>query len=175
MEFKILQTNVATQKLTVGTALHFESWITGFVDGEGCFYVAVNRRAKMNLKLEVIPSFSISQKKHSIKQLQQIAVYFQGGGLRYCSKDGTYKYETRKLDHIIQYVLPHFHQFPLQTEKRNDFEKFHTICSLIKKSEHLNKNGLSQIIEIAYQMNNAGQNRKTAKKELLQIINELKV
>ena len=34
-------------------------WITGFVDGEGCFYVGINKIQRMSLQWQVLPEFRI--------------------------------------------------------------------------------------------------------------------
>jgi len=52
--------------------MEIESYITGFVDGEGCFAVSFSRRAKFKLGIEVRPSFSISQNKRSLNVLGEI-------------------------------------------------------------------------------------------------------
>lgn len=40
-------------------------WVTGFVDGEGCFSIHFVENKKFKLGLEVRPSFSIGQSKKS--------------------------------------------------------------------------------------------------------------
>lgn len=40
---------------------NIEEYITGYVDGEGCFTVTFNRRPAMNTGWELRPSFSVSQ------------------------------------------------------------------------------------------------------------------
>ena len=52
--------------------MEFKSYITGFVDGEGTFSVSFNYRAKLKTKIEVRPSFSISQHKRSLEILEKI-------------------------------------------------------------------------------------------------------
>lgn len=151
------------------------SWVTGFVDGEGCFYVGFQRKERMHLKLNVRTSFSVTQKKHSLQALQSLQIFFKGGGLRYSRTDNTYKYETRNLSHILQYVLPHFEKVPLQTVKANDFALFRSICLSIHKGDHLNEKGLGSIVSRAYEMNQGGVFRKISKQDLLKNIPKLKV
>ena len=38
-----------------------KQWITGFVDGEGCFHVALNKQPKMTLGWQVLPEFRVVQ------------------------------------------------------------------------------------------------------------------
>ena len=44
-------------------------YISGFVDGEGCFHVALNRMPKMTLGWQVLPEFRIVQHQRDEKLL----------------------------------------------------------------------------------------------------------
>ena len=151
------------------TSMKFAWYITGFVDGEGCFSVSFNKREKMKTGIEVRPSFSIGQNKKSLKVLQEIRNYFGCGAIRFSKKDQTYKYEVRSVSDLRKKIIPHFEKYPLKTIKTNDFHIFAYICDLIASSKHLNKEYLEEIIEKAYQMNESGK-RKYAKEDLLRIV-----
>ena len=144
-------------------------YITGFVDGEGCFSVSFNRREKMKSGIEVRPSFSIGQNKRSLDILKDIQNYFGCGAIRFSKHDQTYKYEVRSVGDIQKHIIPHFEKYPLQTSKLLDFQHFSWICSQVSALRHLNKSYLAEIIDRAYQMNEAGK-RKYSKHELLSII-----
>lgn len=138
-----------------------ESWIVGFIDGEGCFSVSFTKREKLTLGIEVRASFSVSQKAHSTSSLKIIENYFKCGGIRFSRNDGTNKYEVRNFADLTHTILPFFKNYPLLTNKQKDFEIFERICSLIKQNQHLSKDGLIQIIELAYQTNLSGTTRYT--------------
>ena len=36
-------------------------WVTGFVDGEGCFLVGINRHPEMTAGFQVLPEFTVVQ------------------------------------------------------------------------------------------------------------------
>ncbi len=137
--------------------IDFCSYVSGFVDGEGCFSVSFRKLERNNLGIEVRVSFSVAQKKTPVNYvlLQRIRDLFQGGAIRY-GKDGCYKYETRALAHIRKNIIPFFLKYPLYTSKASDFEKFCKICSLMAGKQHLNKSGLIQIIDITEGMNPSG-------------------
>lgn len=146
----------------------FSWYITGFVDGEGCFSVSFNKRVRFTTGIEVRPSFMIAQNKRSVKILKEIQAYFGCGGLRFVNSDQTYKYEVRKIGDLIKKVIPHFKEYPLKTSKAQDFEKFVRICELVYQSKHLNRQYLKEIINLAYEMNGNGPGkRKYTKEELL--------
>jgi len=149
--------------------MDFNSYITGFTDGEGCFSVSFNKRSKLNTNIEVRPSFSISQKKFSLRLLERIKKHFNCGGIRYSKSDGTYKYEVRSLTNLNDIIIPHFQKYSLQTAKKDDFDKFVKICNMMKKNLHRNKDKLKEIIDIAYEMNTCGK-RRYKKKDLLKLL-----
>lgn len=147
-----------------------QAWyITGFVDGEGCFSISFNKRAKMKTGIEIRPSFSIGQNKKSLCVLQEIHQYFGCGAIRFSKYDQTYKYEVRSIKDLKANVIPHFKKYPLKTSKSNDFIVFSKICNQISAMQHLNKDKLSTMIEEAFTMNESGKRRYT-KDELLKII-----
>jgi hypothetical protein len=145
------------------------SYISGFIDGEGCFSVSFNYRSKLRTRIEVRPSFSVSQKKYSLSALKKIQDFFKCGGIRYSRGDGTYKYEVRSINDLITKIIPHFLEYPLITAKKNDFENFTIICKKMKSNLHLNGEELRKIIDIAYTMNQSGKKRYI-KKDLLRLL-----
>lgn len=53
-----------------------EGWLTGFVDGEGCFYVAVLKNASMSLGYQVQLEFVITQHERDVHVLHAIKQFF---------------------------------------------------------------------------------------------------
>ena len=151
------------------TSMEYSWYITGFVDGEGCFSISFNKREKMKSGIEIRPSFSISQNKRSLDVLKQIQHYFGCGAIRFSRHDQTYKYEVRSIGDIRKRIIPHFQKYPLKTSKQNDFLTFLFICDQISSSKHFNKDCLEEIIEKAYTMNGSGK-RKYTKEELLRVV-----
>lgn len=147
-------------------------WVTGFVDGEGCFCVSFNLRSRSPLGVEVRPSFSVSQTRDklnvNLECLKGLVTFFECGAIRFSKNDNTWKYECRDLNDLRLRIVPHFINFPLQTKKSNDFKLFVPILSTIASKEHLNSIGLSSIVNNAYNMNQS--RRKFSKEELLSII-----
>ena len=48
------------------------NWIVGFVDGEGCFHISINKIEKMTLGWQVLPEFRIVQHQNDEGVLYQI-------------------------------------------------------------------------------------------------------
>lgn len=152
----------------------FKGWICGFVDGEGSFCVSINFKKSISCGIEVKPSFSVSQKAHSLESLKILHNFFKCGGIKYSNNDGTYKYEIRNIEDLNLYILPFFRKHPLSTKKREDFLIFDEICQLILSGQHLNKEGLKIILIKAYTLHGSGK-RKYLLEDLLKFIDKLKV
>jgi len=154
--------------------MDFASFVTGFVDGEGCFLISFNKRSKLKSGIEVRPSFSISQHKRNKKLVEKIHGFFRCGAMRFSRRDENYKFEVRSIHDLCTRIIPHFKQFPLQGKKQNDFQIFAEICDLIYQSKHLNSKHLRHIITESYRMNESG-TRRYKQAELLRILDEMKI
>src|SRR5919106_3677954 len=125
------------------------AYISGYADGEGCFTVSISPRRKLRAGWEVRPSFSISQNGNRAEVLHALRAYFGCGSIRPDRSDRTLKWETRRLDELVERVIPHFVRWPLLSGKRLDFERFATICSLMNDGAHREREGLVAIVKVA--------------------------
>jgi len=144
-------------------------YVTGLVDGEGCFMVSFNLRPSLSTGIEVRPAFAVALNKRSLDVLKALQRFFGCGAIRYSRRDRTYKWEVRSVPDIVKKVLPHFERYPLQTAKREDFERFAQICRWVHTNHHRNREYLRRIIELAYEMNPSGK-RRYRKEELLRVL-----
>jgi LAGLIDADG endonuclease len=129
------------------------SYISGYVDGEGCFCVSLRPQPKIRVGWEVRPSFSVSQNEDRAELIKLLPAVFGGGAIRPDRSDKTVKFEIRSLHLLMDSVIPFFETYPLLSSKRKDFELFRRICSFMQKGEHLLPEGLLEIAELAQQMN----------------------
>ena len=149
---------------------NIKEYISGFVDGEGCFSVSFSKRSKFIVGWETKPSFSVSQNHDRAEVLFLAQKEFKCGFMRRDFSDRTLKYEVRRLDDLIQTVIPHFEKFPLLSAKNKDFLTFKKICLMMKKEKHKNLKGLKEIIKLAFTMNSTGRRRYT-QKEIIDFAN----
>ena len=145
--------------------MDFNSFVSGFTEGEGCFCVSFNQRSKLKTNIEVRPSFSISQNKKNLELIKRIHQNFGCGSIRFSKNDQNYKFEVRSITDLVKKIIPFFRKYPLVGTKKSDFEKFSQVCDSIYKNQHRNPKKLLEIIEISYQIN-CGK-RKYQKDELL--------
>ena len=128
------------------------AWIAGFVDGEGTFYVGINKNDTMTIGYQVLPEFRIVQHKRDIQLLQALKKYFQAGVVR-VNHDDRYELRIRSIKHLDEIIIPFFIKNELLTQKKFDFIKFKKIIDLMKENKHLEKDGLIKIIDLASLMN----------------------
>jgi len=146
-------------------------FITGLVEGEGCFSVSFSFRKRIKIGIETRPSFSISLNRRDLELVKKVHDYFQCGAIRFSRNDNTYKYEVRSVRELIKKIIPHFKKYPLSGYKHQDFNLFTLICMDVYKNLHLNKQHLKTLIKLAYQMNPSGK-RKHEQRDLLRILDK---
>ena len=144
---------------------NIQEYISGYVDGEGCFSISFSKREKFLVGWETKPSFSVSQNEDRAQILFLMQKVFKCGFIRRDYSDQTLKYEIRSLDDLINKVIPHFEKYPLLSQKQKDFKFFKQVCLLMQRNLHRNKNGLRRIINFAFMMNSSGK-RKYTKAEM---------
>lgn len=144
-------------------------YLSGYADGEGSFCVSFSPRPKLKTRVEVRPSFSVSQNGDRREVLDLFVEYFHCGTIRKNSSDKTYKYEVRSLGDLERIIIPHFYAFPLLSAKQKDFEKFAIICGLMTIKKHTSSVTLKEILDIAFTMNASGI-RKFTKETLLHLM-----
>ena len=127
-------------------------WVTGFVDGEGCFHVGINTQPEMKVGFQVLPEFTVVQHERDVQLLFALKAFFGCGVVRSNHGDRM-AYRVRGKEHLLQRVVPFFVEHPLKSKKRVDFEKFRRVLLKMEAGDHLTANGVEEIREIASQMN----------------------
>ncbi len=127
-------------------------WITGFVDGEGCFFVGINKHKEMTAGYQVLPEFTVVQHKRDVQILHALKAYFGCGVVRVNHGDRM-AYRVRSKDHLLEHIVPFFEKHSLKTKKNVDFKKFRQILLKMKADIHLTSEGVEEIRAIAVKMN----------------------
>ncbi len=131
-------------------------WVVGFVDGEGCFFVGINRQPSMRIGWQVLPEFRVVQHERDVAILERLHRFFGCGQI-------TTNHGDRKELRIrglkeLQKVVAFFEVHPLRTVKRLSFDRFAEVVSLMGRGDHLTVEGLARIRELAGEMNRGAQN-----------------
>ena len=139
--------------------MHLDSYISGFVDGEGCFCVSFQPSKRHCLGWEVRPSFSVSQNADRAQLLYVIREKWNCGSIRPDRSDKTIKFEVRNLGELVSIVIPHFRANPLMSSKQNDFDKFARVCELMSEGKYREVEGFETIVRLAMEMNPSGKRK----------------
>ena len=139
--------------------MDWQSYLSGFVDGEGCFCVSYNKSKRHKFGWDIRPSFSVSQNADRAEALYRMKEHFGCGSIRPDRSDKTIKYEVRSLTELVQKIVPHFQSYPMVSTKQSDFEKFSDICLRMVKKEHLTDEGFRIIANISEGINSSGKKR----------------
>ena len=127
-------------------------WITGFVDGEGCFYVGINPHKEMTTGYQVLPEFTVVQHERDVQVLHALKAFFGCGVVRVNHGDRM-AYRVRGKKHLLEHVVPFFEKHQLKTKKNVDFKKFRRILLMMEADKHLTSEGIEEIRMIAEKMN----------------------
>ena len=126
-------------------------WVSGFVDGEGCFHVSINKSQKMSIGWQVLPEFRVVQHERDESVLQELQKFFDAGKV-VTNHDTRKELRIRKLNDLKKIVL-FFKQNKLRTGKKKNLEIFGEILELMENKKHLTVDGLTKIANLCWSMN----------------------
>jgi hypothetical protein len=132
-------------------------WVVGFVDGEGCFFVGVNRQPSMTVGWQVLPEFRVVQHERDVAVLDQLRAFFGCGHITTNHGDRK-ELRIRGVKQLAERVVPFFREYPLRTVKRSSFDRFAQVIDLMEHGDHLTMEGLKRISELAAGMNRGARN-----------------
>lgn len=152
----------------------FFHYISGFVDGEGTFHIAIQKTNNVRVGYQLIPEFRISQRNDRALLLIKIKQVLQCGYIKQNHaknpRDKNLVYTVRNKVDLHEKIIPFFRNYPLRSEKHNDYLKFSQIVEAMLRGEHLLCHGLVTLLRIAFSMNREGKYRTV---HTLDIINHL--
>lgn len=130
-------------------------WLTGFTDGEGCFYVNT-KKAKTLTGYQIIMTFSITQHVRDERLLTKIVDYLQCGSTEKVStRPGSVRFVVYNFTSIKDKIIPFFCKYPLQGVKSFDYNDFCKIANIMITKEHLTLEGVKKIKSLKSGMNSS--------------------
>lgn len=129
-------------------------WLTGFVDGEGCFYLRLKKNSAYTSGYQTSISFSISLHSRDELLLSKLITYLDCGVIEKvsCRPDGAV-FIVYKFSKISLNIIPFFEKYPLQGTKLLDYKDFCNIVYLMEKKLHYTVEGINGIRLIKSGMN----------------------
>jgi len=140
-----------------------DSYIAGYVDGEGSFHVAIQKVAHVKFGYQLLPEFHVSQRSDYAKFLKMIQKrlggYIKANHARN-ELDKNLVLVIRNRQELLTKVIPFFEKNLLYSPKQKDFIKFAFIVRAMEKKVHFEKKGFSKLLRTALSMNRNGLYRK---------------
>jgi hypothetical protein len=145
------------------------NYISGFVDGEGSFHIAIQKSPNLKFGYQLLPEFHVSQSADRDTVLKLIKDLWKCGYIKanFPGRDNNLVFVVRNRLDLLNKVIPFFREYPLLSDKQKDFEKFAYIVEEMHKGNHLNKKHFIKMIRLAFSMNGLGKYRKLNKNEIL--------
>src|SRR3989338_11302315 len=132
-----------------------DDYLVGFVEGEGMFYIGIVPSKETKTGWQVIYFFKVSQNPAGRQVLEELKNRLSCGYIKANSQtdrtDKSLAYVVRDLPSLRDKVIPFFDKKLIV--KRDAFEKFKQVLSLVNDKKHLEKEGIQKILDIAYSMN----------------------
>jgi len=127
------------------------SWVSGFVDGEGCFTCSIieDKNYKLGWRVKPIIIIAVHVKdKHLIEAIKK------SFGVGHVTRQGPSRVQLRvETLTELETVINHFEKYPLITKKRADYIFLKMVIKKMKRKGHLTYEGLCQIVALKAAMN----------------------
>jgi hypothetical protein len=146
-----------------------DGYIAGYVDGEGCFSVVVDRNPTCKSGYQLVPEFHVSQNGDRAQVLELIQArlgecgYIKPNG----RKDRALVFVIRRREDLLRWVIPFFEQQPLLSSKQEDFKKFARIVRAMAAGHHRSSTGFQELLTEALSMNGDGRFRKVRWRDVI--------
>ena len=128
------------------------NWVTGFVDGEGCFHVSIIKNKNYKLGWQVQLGFTLGLHVKDKGLMEDIKKFLKVGNINFKHGPQSIQLSVKSLKEF-ETVIIHFDKFPLNTQKQADYKALKLAYFIIKNKEHLTKEGLRKIVAIKASMN----------------------
>jgi len=131
------------------------SWLSGFIDAEGCFNVTIFKRKNMILGYQVKLRFIIDQKDSLDEMIlikNELNLFLTNRKLKKRINNSMHRIESNsfiKAPLIIEYL----NRFRLKSKKQESFYKWVIVYELINQKAHLTKEGFEKIKKLSKEIN----------------------
>jgi hypothetical protein len=126
-------------------------YVTGFTDGEGCFFIGINSDSNYKTGYRIKAIFQIGLHINDLALLEQIQSFFGVGKITKLGAE-SYQFRVSSLEDL-NLLINHFDNYPLLTRKQSDYLLFKEVINLMKEGKHITLEGLNRIISIKATLN----------------------
>ena len=126
-------------------------WIAGFTSGDGGFHIDVSKSSVYKLGVNAKLNFQIGQHDRD-KNLMESLVTYLGCG-HYMDKPGWGHYRVTQFSDNYDIIMPFFRKYPILGVKALDYADWCLVAEIMKRKEHLTKEGNDKILKIKAGLN----------------------
>jgi len=133
-------------------------YISGLIDGEGCFCVTISKHKTKKLGLDPRLMFEVEMIAEDKPLLDKLQKFFKCGQVytlnyeRYGWRPHA-KFAVKSHKDISEKIVPFFKKYKLQGKKAKDFEYFCKALKVFERKKHLTLKGIETLREIQSKMN----------------------
>jgi hypothetical protein len=124
--------------------------VTGLSDGESSFIVSIYQRGN---SWTVRCSYELWLHTLDLPLLHKLQAFFQVGSVNLRQYRPIASFAVTRIDDLLSVIVPHFTNYPLQTQKHSDFLLWAKVVELVQSGSHLTKSGLLEIVALASAIN----------------------
>ena len=142
-------------------------FISGFIDGEGSFCLNIKNRNDVKYGFRIEPAFYVYQHEKSLYILKLIQAMFGCGSIhRKTSPYHVFTYQISGIKPCYEKVIPFFEKYRLIVKSRT-FELFKEGVAFMNSKQHLSRNGMIHLVDLAYEINHQGKGKKWNKEHIV--------
>jgi len=161
-------TSAGNQQESLSSEEQRRWFLAGVIEGEGSVYVGIKAHSTVPLGFFVQPGFSITQHRMRRSLLEMAKEEFQAGSIfPKPGNEAVLVYSIHSRPALSAKVMPFLERYMRYSARWDDFERFGEVLRLFEAGEHRNAAGLAWIVELAYEMNLNGKQRKRPLKDVL--------
>lgn len=135
------ETKIAPRAETIFSGIPDPYWLSGFTDGEACFYISIYKSEKSKLGYAIQLVFKVTQLSRDKNLLVGISEYLSCGRVE-DRKTGACDFTVTSFKSHTDNIIPFFDKYPLQSSKHQNYLAFKKVIEIMKVKGHLSSEGL---------------------------------
>ncbi len=136
-----------------------KGWLCGFVDGEGCFSIRVQRYGSNKNNICLRPDFAITQHKKDKSALEKVRNIIGVGSIVKRNLDGHFVYQIHSIKDALT-LIDFFDSNDFLNIKKKDYELWKKCVIMLKNGHHRTYDGLVEILKIRHEINKDTKSKK---------------
>ena len=142
-------------------------YLAGFIDGEGCFCIALKNQKSAKVRWVLDPVFHVTQNSNHKEILYLLQKVLNCGiVIKKYGQEQTMQFVVQSRRDLVDKVIPFFRKYPLMT-KNKDFEIFAEVVESLDQHKHADINNFKKLLKKVFTMNSGGKQRRYKLDEVL--------